>query len=259
MKQFERIIYNPANFRDLGGISCQNGKKVAFKRLLRCGQLFNLSPEDITLLKNTYNISKIVDFRSLEETQNTPTIPLLKSEYIHIDVFEGLDDSGIPNQERMRQLDTPKKVDDFMFHTYKNMVTADTALAKYEKFIKLLLNPSDGATLFHCQAGKDRTGIAATIILTILGANHEDIIYDYLLTNEYRQDANVILIEQILKQGVPECFTPALRQMLQVKVEYLEYAFTCIEQKFGNLDVFFKKGLHLDNSMIENLRELYLD
>jgi Protein tyrosine/serine phosphatase len=258
MKKFERIIYNPVNFRDLGGISCQNGTKVIPKRLLRCGQLFDLAQEDVALLQNTYKISKVVDFRSLEETQNSPNVPLSNSEYIHIDIFEKLDAAKIPNLERMLELDTPKKADDFLLDTYKSTVTTDTALAKYEVFIKHLLDPQDGAILFHCQAGKDRTGIASAIILNILGANPDDIIHDYLLTNEYRQAANTLLIEQIIKQGLPESFIPALQTIFQVKAEYLEYAFACIEQSFGNFDTFIRKGLLLDDSMIEKLKELYL-
>ena len=111
--------------------------------------------------------------------------------------------------------------------------------------------------LFHCAAGKDRTGFAAAILMRLLGVPMETICFDYLLSNQFflkRLRPDLWLLA--LKKG--RKVARVLEEYIEAKPEYLAIAFETIERSYGSFDEYAHKGLNLTKEQIEHLRLLYL-
>ena len=123
----------------------------------------------------------------------------------------------------------------------------------------MLKDNKDGAVLYHCSAGKDRVGIGTLIFLSALGVSRENIIKDYLLTNE--SYAAAINEARMLgrTQGVSEKILDTIEPLSGVDISYIAAALDVIDNTHGGMDSFFKNQLGLDESYINELRENYLE
>ena len=244
------------NFRDLGGIPSNLGKRIKPNRILRSGELVNLSDEDKNTLINKYKLKSIADFRSTKEICKSPDDLLENTDYYHIDIMQDVENNASKSSFEKNVLRHP---DEMMSEVYKAIITNDVASSGYRKFIDILLNQHEGSTIFHCFAGKDRTGIGAAIILTILNVNKEDIINDYLVTNILRKAANDALIEEKRKLGASEQDIEHFRLFMSVKEEYLEAAYTSAKTHFGSFMDYIVKGIGVSEDEIKTLQEMYLE
>ncbi len=124
--------------------------------------------------------------------------------------------------------------------------------------IREILENGEKAVLFHCSAGKDRTGILAALILSSLGVAWEDIRNNYLLSNHYRKEA-IQREMQFLTKGIsdPE-IVAMIRDMLVVKEEYLEETFNHV-RAYPHFDDYAKERMNLDSHDLLALRERYLE
>jgi len=130
-------------------------------------------------------------------------------------------------------------------------------LTGYRQFIDAVLGAS-GALLFHCMAGKDRTGWGAVILLKMLGVTDEDIMTDYLATVEGRRAANLVLIEGLRQKGVDEEKLDAFADLMSVKPSYLQAAYDVVTEHFGTFENYLSTGLKVTEDEINQLREMYL-
>ena len=113
--------------------------------------------------------------------------------------------------------------------------------------------------LFHCSAGKDRTGVAAMLILLALGVDEKTVVEDYVLTNEYRAS----IIEGKLKgHPILKRISPAAKIMRAtegVLEHFGERVLSEIIQEYGSYEAFFEQDLGLDAEAISALRDRYLE
>ena len=250
------------NFRDLGGLLGFEGKKIKEKSLLRAGQPVNLVDSDLIKLKDEYKLAHIIDFRSIEEVGEKPVDIIEGVDYLNIAISSTyLKDqqkvSKAPSFDGMLQNLKPGQAEMFMSEMYVELVVSEDALVGYRKFIDVLLN-SKGTLLFHCFAGKDRTGWGAVILLKILGVSDEDIMSDYLATIEGRQVENAKMIEKLREGGLTEEQLASFEEMMTVKSGYLDVAFNTVSKEYGTFDNYFKKALNVADEEIAKLRDLYL-
>jgi protein-tyrosine phosphatase len=122
-------------------------------------------------------------------------------------------------------------------------------------FDQLLSLESDKALMFHCTAGKDRTGVGAALILYALDVNEETIMSDYELTNEFRKALNEQTVKMMTTQGLPE---GSARSMMAANPEYLKSAFASIASKFGSVDKFLENEIGLTQDKKEELKRKFL-
>ena len=248
-------VKNNINFRDLGGIKTSCGRKVRKNRLLRAAELVNLSDEEVAMLKD-HDLTHIVDFRTSYETENYPDDCLCGGSYTHIDIMADVPGSADPNMWT-KMLDSANVVHD-MTCTYRGFITAESSRKGYGKFIKACIDTKEGAVLFHCAAGKDRTGVGAALVLKLLGVADEDIYADYLKSNEGRKAANKKLIEESRANGLTEDQLSALRTLSNVYNEFLDAAFDAIYAEYGCFDSYVEHGLGITSEEIKHLADLYL-
>ena len=250
------------NFRELGGYETLSGKKIKMHKLLRTGNLADLSPFDKQFLTD-YGAKYDVDFRSKEEVDNQPDRVPDGVEYIYDPVFsEDLTNSS----KSITDLDTQAHDDaDFgfnhMHYAYEDMIESEPAQKAYRKFFDVLLeNTVDGeSVIFHCTAGKDRTGFGALLALSALGVPLNTIKKDYLLTNITTKDFVDSMVEHARQNGKNENVVQSIRDIQSVRSEYLDHAVKVLNDEYGGINNYLRDVMKLSSADIMKLRNIYLE
>jgi protein-tyrosine phosphatase len=232
-----------SNFRDLGGYSGLDGRAVRWRRLFRSAHLGGLTPDDAQALQ-ALGIGRVLDFRGRGESAAAPNrLPGTRQIALPI---EPTVVQRMKELTEMGQQLTPARTVELMQDTYRAFVH-DNAARFADLFGHLLA--SDAPLVFHCTAGKDRTGFAAALILRALGVPQAVVMQDYLLTNELYPMPS-------MKDGRPP--TESLKVLWRVQEEFLNAALQTIEQDFGGLDNYLQNALRLTPAAREKLAALYL-
>ncbi len=232
----------PSNFRDLAE-PVHPQVPMRWRTLFRSDHLGSLDADDARQI-HALGVRRVIDFRGERERLSAAcAVPGVQVHALTIEptIVQVLSDLIAAGQSL-----TPGDVVSHMQDTYRGFVRHNTR--RFREFFGLLLESGE-PTVFHCTAGKDRTGFAAALVLHALGATRSQILDDYLLTN------------QRLKRppGVGMGLAPEVAAVLWgVQVEFLEAAFEAVEQDHGSLDGYLLEGLGLGTPERERLRALYL-
>ncbi|WEV51007.1 tyrosine-protein phosphatase [Lactobacillus sp. ESL0731] len=249
------------NFRELGGYKTTDGKTVKMHKLLRTANLGTLDATDLKFLHD-YGVKYIVDFRSQAEVDHEPDRIPEGAEYDYDPVFsEDLTNASRSIEDVMKQgQKNPHAGFEHMLFAYDDMITSEAAQKAYRRFFDLLLaNDEDGNSLiFHCTAGKDRTGVGALLILTALGVPLDTIKQDYLLTNVATADFVKRMLEQAKEDGADDATLNILKDFQTVHVEYIEHVLTTINEKYGSVNNYLRDIMKLTDAEISKLRKIYL-
>ncbi|WP_348920934.1 tyrosine-protein phosphatase [Enterococcus rotai] len=246
------------NFRDIGGIKNKEGKQVKKDVFLRSGELSKLTKEDEQRLETTYRLSKIIDLRSEAEVEERPDMSVPKTEYIHIDILEDIQDEGASISDFVK-IGSPEKSASYMEKLYADIALNTTAQKGYNKFFEeILALQQQESILFHCFAGKDRTGIAALLVLETLGVPRAAIYQDYLLTNELRKKENAEILEQAKKADLEEQNLEALHVALNVDSRYLDNFYQTVEAQYGDISTYLKQAINIDKVTKDTLNQRFL-
>ena len=229
------------NFRDLGGYSTKNGKTVQWKKIFRSDDLSNLSNADLDYLSDL-SIATVVDFRSKEEALKAPNkIPASVK-----NVFPFSINPGNMDITQITELFEKMPIEQIMEKIYHFLVQDEEIISQYRKFFALLQNSDNIPLVFHCSAGKDRTGMAAALFLNALGVDEKIIMDDYLLSNQYIKNKYAPIVAQ----------KPHYKPFFEVESRYLKLSFDTIKDNYSTIDNYLEKVLNVD---IFKLREKYLD
>lgn len=179
----ENIIYRrlpisgALNIRDIGGYPAKGGKVTAFKRFLRADAPVKLPDEDVDFLVK-YGVKQVIDLRtSIEIALKANSFANVKGvEYLNVSV---LDVFAIAVGNVKSEKNGINTVDEL----YKNLL--DRASASLASALRAMSKLDNGITLYHCTAGKDRTGVLTALLLSVAGVSDEDIIADYQISNTY--------------------------------------------------------------------------
>ncbi|WP_207694740.1 protein-tyrosine phosphatase [Enterococcus sp. DIV0212c] len=246
------------NFRDIGGIKNKDGKQIKKDVFLRSGELSNLTKEDERRLETTYRLGKIIDLRSEAEVEERPDMSVPKAEYIHIDILEDIQDEGASIGDFVK-IGSPEKSASYMEKLYEDIALNGTSQKGYNKFFKeILALPKQESILFHCFAGKDRTGIAALLVLETLNVSREAIYTDYLLTNNLRKKENAMILEQAKKADLEEANLEALHVALNVDSSYLDNFYQTVEKQYGDMSTYLKQAIGIDKGTKEALNHRFV-
>lgn len=223
------------NVRDLGGYTGADGRRVKSGMLFRAGDLNLLTLGDLDKLA-ACGIRTVVDFRGKDEIAVAPDrLPETVGAIHQLPIEPGnLVEFGRMMQEHGAQV---------MDEIYRALVRL--AVPQYTEFFRILTQ-GDPGILFHCSAGKDRTGAGAALILAALGVDHDTIIADYLASNEFLGD----------KYDAEIAARPELAPLLRVQQSHIVTALQVIDTEFGGIDNYLTETLKVD---IPCLRARYLD
>lgn len=249
------------NFRELTGYESISGKKIKNNKLLRTGNLASLNSKDLTLLNN-YGVKYDVDFRTKKEQDTQPDRVPSNALYEFDPVFsDDLTNSskGLSDLEANAQKD-PEFGFKHMLFAYEDMINGETAQIAYRKFFELLLtnDKDNNALLFHCTAGKDRTGWGAFLLLSALDIPLATIKYDYLLTNITTKDFINNMLETAAKDGSDARILQSIKDIQSVYPEYLDHGIKVLQSEYGNIDNYLSEVMKLSANDLKDLKSIYL-
>ncbi len=172
------------NTRDLGGFPAAEGKVIKKGKLIRSGKLYKLPKSTLNALTKL-GVTTVIDLRTAKETEEYPPAVIIGSKYIHIPLVCTAT-TGITHQKSMAatMMKESKRIksefgtaDNYMKSMYEIILFSEQSKESLKEIFRLILE-EDGCILWHCNGGKDRTGIVAMLLETLLGVNEELIIKD---------------------------------------------------------------------------------
>lgn len=255
-------INNGYNFRELGGYKTRDGHTIRWGRLIRSGALNRLTAVDEQVLAQL-PVKVVIDLRGQPEVNAAPDRVPTTATYHHLPVFNvDVTNASRSDAEVAKEMQVVGNGFRHMLVEYDQMVKAPTAKHAYREMFRLLLANEDGATLFHCTAGKDRTGFGAFLILTALGVPQATIFDDYLLTNQatatFRKTWLASLRDTDQDLGNLDAVIKNRSDMIKAYREYLEHAVATVNQVAGSPQRYLTDYLGLTTGDLIDLRRLYL-
>lgn len=228
------------NFRDLGGFRTKDGKYTQWGKIFRSDDLNHLTDEDLNYLASIPLVT-IVDFRSPQEITEAPDKnPSSLKNNVQLSIAPGnLSDAN--QLAAMPELE----MEQFMMDLNELLVTDSVAIDAYKQMFAMLQSETDIPLMYHCSAGKDRTGMGTALIFYALGVDEETIIQDYLASNYYLGD----------KYAPMKAKYPNLAPLLEVRSNYLQAGLNKIKEEYGSIDAFLTDVLKVD---IVKMKEMYL-
>ncbi|MFF8769825.1 tyrosine-protein phosphatase [Kitasatospora sp. NPDC015120] len=254
-------LLGAVNARDLGGYRTAEGLVLRAGVALRSDGLSRLTDEDLGRLAGL-GLRRIVDLRSPDEVREAGADRIAEGMSVHqLPVFAADFDIYATLREALADRDPHKqrallgggRADAMMTGLYRWFVTDRIARERFADVLRLLADPAGAPLLFHCSAGKDRTGWTAAVLLTALGVERETVVADYLLTNERSAVVVEAVLEGFRTRGLmhePELLLPVFR----AERRYLEAAFEEVEAGWPDFGAFWADGLGLDEAVLTGLR-----
>lgn len=262
-----RVLIPSANLRDLGGLATVDGKQVRTGRIFRSGHLSELNEADAGVLGGL-GLMTIIDLRRPSEAADFPTPHLDGVDLRWVSVSP--ENSEFVVAANLLSGDEPERVDidtTAMFEDYFRN-TATNRLAAYRPVFDTAMDPNRYPVLFHCMAGKDRTGFVAAVLLRLLGVDEKVVMDDYLLTNEILGDRMALRVDQARQriaqrsgldpEDVDEHRLDGIRAMLYTRPSFLQASFDAVIDKFGNWETFRRDGLGIDDARFSAFMEALL-
>jgi len=242
------------NIRDLGGYQTDDGGFTRWKKLLRGGRLSNLSANDQTVLEQ-FDIRVVCDFRNPNEyQQDISKLGNMPKAIIHnLSISPG-------NQQNIIDISSigAGQMSSWMQQINREFVLNHSHT--YRHMFELLLGNSNGAFLFHCSAGKDRTGFAAALILSALNVPRDVIMDDYLLTAQYYPPAGELeYLAKKYARNYPDVDMDLFATLTSTRREFLEAAFSAIDERYSSTDEYLEKELGLCSQKREQLKQRYVE
>jgi protein-tyrosine phosphatase len=252
-----------ANFRDAGGYRTADGKWVRMGLAYRSNGIGNLTDEELAQLERL-NIQVVCDLRTADEIRRSPDrVPHGASDVSadvladDADLIRGMmSGAGTQNAKDGQQSSNTgaqhaaPSGKDLEQRIYQDFVRLPSAQNAYRSLLERLADPAALPTVFHCTAGKDRTGWAEAVFLTILGVPRSTIVRDYELTNKYlRADALKI---------VRQSMSPSAPSKVFADPAALATAFDEVERDYGTFGDYLRRGLHLSDETLAAIRRNFL-
>ncbi len=234
------------NFRDIGGYRTADGHWVKMGLVYRSDQLDRLSDPDLAKIGRLAP-SLDVDLRTAAERQRGPDRLPPGAELLVADV---LGTSG--PSSAMAKIASPQDAVDFLVADNRRFVSSPSAQSAYAGLFARLQGPS-GAVVYHCSAGKDRTGWATAVLLSALGVPRETVMADYLASNAYLADKNRAAFSRM-----PAASVANLTPIFTVRAAYLDAAFDEVDRRYGSFRRYLRDGLGIDDADLARLKARFL-
>ena len=249
------------NFRDLGGYRTTDGHQVRWGRVFRSDALGKLTDADLTYLERL-GVRLVCDFRDDYETEKAPSRlpdhPDLRMERFPIgasgdtsevagDRKDGLTDLVLAG--KLGEV-SPEMLGDFYVGMLESR--AEPIIAVLER----VADPANHPVVFHCTAGKDRTGVLAAVLLSVLGVDEETILDDYELTDRYRTPYRLAEVAPRLAASGVEL--DKVKALFSAQRVVLARTFATLQERYGSVPAFLTDEAGMDPATLQRLRDLLL-
>ena len=259
-----RVHVPSSNLRELGGYQTKDGLFIKYGCIFRCGHMSELTPIE----EETYRSLKlqlVIDLRRDDEVAERPTPFFGTEQNVHISVSDP-DNAFAEAAAKAHEPDAQNLILADATRYYREVVTDN--LHRYIPVFDKIFDADNHPVLFHCTAGKDRTGFVAAAILKFLGVDDETVFADYLLTNELlgkrtEERLKVWAKRMSREQGIAldevdgEALS-ALRILMLTHSDMLQSTFDAVNELFGSWDEMRRTGLGISDERMNAFRSVVL-
>lgn len=261
------------NLRDMGGYMTGSGKRIKWGIGFRSDYFAFLEDAGLEYVKSL-GIKTIIDYRNEGEIKRSPNRELGEGvttytcdPNAHTAMVAGLlhnnenlaKDEAIIEQARIAVEENPNAGDLRMIQQQLNFVISDESRAAFGTSLRLLALGSNNPSVQHCRGGKDRTGFGAMLLEGILGVPKDILIYDYMLTKRARAEKNVRYYQKYLELAKDKRVADYLFSLFDTKPEYIEASINKILEDYGTIREYAKTALSLDDTIIKQLEDIFLE
>jgi protein-tyrosine phosphatase len=242
------------NFRDLGGYGTSDGRVVRWGLLYRSGSMHFLTAADHAYLQRL-GVKTVCDFRDTRERASEPAVwPAGAAPRILADDY-AMDTGGI-GKTPPGHVPTGEEARATLASLYPQLLAQFNG--QYRRMFAELL-AGHAPLAFNCTAGKDRTGVAAALVLTALGVPRETVVEDYLLTNRYFDPSKVVRTDDQASSQWKSLPPDVLRAYMAADPSYIAAVFKVMDAHRGGVAGYLNDELGLSASDLATLRRLYTE
>lgn len=253
------------NTRDLGGLPTEDGRKIKKGKLIRSGKLYKIPQETVDALK-AMGVTTVIDLRIFGEQEQAPDTLWEGVNYYHLPVLCTAT-PGITLEKNMRKLmvEESKRIktefgtaDNYMSEMYRYILTSEEPQQCLKQALRLIIE-NEKCILWHCSGGKDRAGILAMLVESLLGVSEHVIISDYVASNRFQRAkffwnrAGLVIAPCSLR------LKRILYGMMAGKPRYLTESMTELKATYGSITNYCKQVLDVTDEDIETLKKKYLE
>jgi protein-tyrosine phosphatase len=235
------------NFRDVAGpdvaYDAADGAPLRRGVVYRSNEL-QLSDADAQTIARL-GVTAVYDLRTTHEVETHPDVDVPGATWTHVEVV------GIPMLE-LENLESSEAAEEVMRSVYRSFVEVAQARAAFATLLRHIADAEE-PTLFHCAAGKDRTGWAAALLLHVAGVDDATILADYLLTNTFSTGTRDKYMG-LVREHLGEDQVPVYEVAMVVREDYLQEAYAAVHAAYGSVDGYLHHGLELSDHELERLR-----
>lgn len=242
------------NFRDLGGYETVDGRRVRYGELFRSGMMSGLEDDAIAEVA-ALGIRSVCDLRARDEREKHPS-RWLEGRGIHLSLREDGDGTGDLLAFYTKIEAAPETAREVMIASYRSMPY--TLAPSYRALFARLL-AGETPLIFHCAGGKDRTGIAAALVLTALGVPRELVVRDYQTTDRFFEQLFEVMRAQVAGVMDIERNREIWRPLLVCHPDYLQATLDEIEERDGSVEAYLRTHADVDDEGLEQLRSRYTE
>jgi protein-tyrosine phosphatase len=257
MSERERLVAleGALNWRDLGGYPTADGRVTRWDRVYRSDGLDQLTDADLDLIADL-GIKLVIDFRVDREVDENPSRLPDHPELRHKRLPIGGDEvEGRSVLETILAGDVRVYTVEEMAAVYERLL--EDFAPSFGEVITHAADPANHPLVFHCTAGKDRTGLMAMLLLGALGVSDDDIVLDYELTTHYRSNKRVeILRPELEKHGVD---VEAVRPFLTAQAPVMAATIKALKAGHETIEVFLTTKARVEPGTLTRLKAEMLE
>lgn len=245
------------NFRELGGYAGLGGKHVKYGAFYRAPALANLRTEADWALFCSLGVKTVFDFRSDAERAQLPDPELPGVRCVHAPAMLDGGGGGVNFDLNAILAGGERAIDgmlDWVESSYAGIAFGNPAYRQLFEAIAAGKTP----VLFHCSAGKDRTGVAAALILLALGVAREDVVRDYLLTNDCRARSRTALVKK-LEPALGARAAEYADVIGGVRQSSIDTTLDAIERRYPSFEAYLEAECGVTPAALARIREQYLE
>lgn len=257
------VLKGAINVRELGGYATADGRSVAWGEVFRGGDLSGLTTTDVEKLQSA-GLTTVVDFRGADEIAKDGSAPVPGTiDLVNIPVLDETTQALAEALTGVLQGGDPAVVEEMLGggesqrikdESFVAQLDQPEAMAGYARTLELIAE-RPGALIFHCTAGKDRTGMMSAILLGILGVPDQTIIDDFVLSNEYLREHYAKTYAFLESKGVD---VELIRPLTEQSPSNIQPVLDAVHYQYGGWDAFATEVMGLDSATLDTLRTTLL-
>jgi protein-tyrosine phosphatase len=241
------------NVRDLGGYPTSSGRRTSWGRLFRADALHALEPDDVESLTGL-GLRVVYDLRRDSERDRSPNVALGGDVRSVVLAMGGAAAESTELMDQVMAGEVTSIDEGFMVDVYAELI--GTHAADFGTLLAGLAEPGGLPALFHCTAGKDRTGLASAMVLSVLGVERATILDDYELSNRYRASVRVAQLRPVLAEAGVD--VERILPLLTAPRPVLEASLAALDAQHGGVEPYLLGPAGMRAEQLDDLREALL-